>query len=105
MNIVQLYGTRVRVISFVPVIKPLPSPVPVFAKFTSAQQPSVPMYTAFHANGTTDMASTYVNSSTPSSESLNRFSQNSCLFYKFISRTPVPNFMKIQHSLVADVRS
>jgi len=105
MSIVQLYGTRVHVISFASVIKSLPSPVPVFAKFTNAQRPSVSMYTAFHANGTIDMTSTYINSSTPWSESLNRFSQNSCLFYKFIWRTPVPNFMKIQHCLVADVRS
>jgi len=65
MNVVQFYGTRVHVILFAPVIIWLPCPAPVFANFTNAQRPSVPMYTAFHADGTTDMASTYINSSTP----------------------------------------
>jgi len=65
MNVVQFYGTRVHVILFTPVIIWLPCPAHVFAKFTNAQRSSVPMYTAFHADGTTDMASTYINSSTP----------------------------------------
>jgi hypothetical protein len=65
MNIVEFYGTRVHVISFAPVIKSLPCPAHVFAKFTNAQRPSVPNYIAFHAAGTTDMASTCINSSTP----------------------------------------
>lgn len=64
-NVVQFYGTRVHVISFAPVIMSLPCTAHVFANFTNAQRPSVPMYTAFHADGTTDMASTYINSSTP----------------------------------------
>jgi hypothetical protein len=65
INIVQFYGTRVHVISFAPVIKSLPCPAHVFAKFANAQRLSMPMCTAFHADGTTDMASTYINSSTP----------------------------------------
>jgi hypothetical protein len=36
MNVVQFYGTPVRVISFGPVIKSLPCPAHVFAKFQYA---------------------------------------------------------------------
>lgn len=107
MNIVQFffYGALVRVISFAPLIKSLRCPAPRCAKFTNAQRHSVQMYTAFHADGTTYGKYVHKFPYAVKCESLNRVLQNSCLFYKFIWRTPVPNFMKIRHSLVADVRS
>lgn len=66
-------------------------------------------HTDFHPNRSRNMAVKGINSLTPVSKvrlSQSRFSWNSRQFDKFLNGTLIPNFMKIQQTvLVADARS